>query len=344
MKPIILSVVISFLFYITIQAQAVYVDCNIGNDSNSGDIEFPVHSIQKAAEIIRSGDNDIYIMKINPGIYVLDKHISVATEKPMTNKRIVIEASILPDDSLWTPEKMPVITCKELKGNIAEDYNFVASFLVDESHVTIRGFNFHGYFYSNTRYFPVCRFNLQKSDLLVEQCMFIGDENASHIQVGVIAHGDEVKVDHCVFYNAKNAAVFWADTGKGDKTGNSFTNCIVSGAFQCAVWFAWPDKDFIFKNNIITKCKHAFIKNGFNSSVYSIENSVLVNNKFYQGVTTDNGVIPGEFEMNEVNIIKKGDVSLKMLEADTDAAIPTDYLHVIPNTLGYDLRAGLFKN
>jgi hypothetical protein len=34
---------------------------------------------------------------------------------------------------------------------------------------------------------------------LVEQCMFIGDENISQIQVGIIAHGNEINVNHCIF-------------------------------------------------------------------------------------------------------------------------------------------------
>jgi hypothetical protein len=283
-------------------------------------------------------------MKINPGIYVLDSHVSVSTQKVMTDKRIVIEAAILPGDWLWKPEKMPVITCKGKKGQVAVDYNFVAAFLVEESHVTIRGIKFHGYFYPNTRYFPIARFNKQKTDLLVEQCMFVGDRHASHIQVGVMAHGNEIKIDHCVFYNAKNAAVYWEDSGNGNKTGNSFTNCIVYGAFQCAVWFAWPDNDFVVKNNIITNCKHAWIKNNFNTTKYTIENCIIVNNQYYQGVTSDTGVIPGAFEMNEINITKEGKISLRLMDENTDAALPVDYLHFMPNTLGYDLGAGLFKN
>jgi hypothetical protein len=326
-----------------IYSQEVYVDGNKGNDNNAGTKEAPFLSIQKAMEIIRSQANDIYVMKINPGIYVLDSHVSISSQKVMTDKRIMIEAAILPGDRLWIPEKMPVITCKGKKGQIVEDYNFVAAFLVEESHVTIRGIKFHGYFYPNTRYFPIARFNKQKTDLSVEQCMFVGDKHASHIQVGVMAHGDEVKIDHCVFYNVKNAAVYWEDTGHGNKIGNSFTNCIVYGAFQCAVWFAWPDNDFVVKNNIITHCKHAWIKNEFNTTKYTIENCVIVNNQYYQGVAANAGVIPRAFEMNEINITKEGEISLKMMDENTDATLPVDYLLVMPNTLGYDLGAGLFK-
>ena len=327
-----------------VNAQAVYVDSNTGNDNNNGTIQSPFFSIQKALEIIKNKDNDIYVIKINPGIYIPEKPLVINTEKETDNKRIVIEAAILPGDTAWRPEKMPVVISKSKKGDLPEYYHFVAAFLVDESHVSIRGLKFPGYFYPNTRYFPIARFNKEKTDLLVEQCMFVGDRHASHIQVGVIAHGDEIKIDHCVFYNAKNAAVYWESSGEGNKTGNSFTNNIVYGAFQCAVWLAWPDNDFIIKNNIITNCKHAWIKNDFNKTKYSIQNCYIVKNEHYQGVTSDAGVVPGTFEMNETNIIKEGNISLRMMDDNVDIPLPVDYLHIIPNTPGFEIGAGLFKS
>ena len=96
-------------------------------------------------------------MKKNSGIYILDSHVSVATEKTMIDKHIIIEANILPGDTSWTPEKMPVIASKAKKGEIPDSYNFVVSFLINESHFTIRGLKFHGYFYPNARYFPIAR-------------------------------------------------------------------------------------------------------------------------------------------------------------------------------------------
>ncbi len=341
-KP--LFIILLFLFcQFGTSAQVVYVDCISGNDNNKGTIESPLHSIGKAAEIIKSRDNDIFIMKINPGIYVLDKHIPVYTEKEMTGKRIIIEANILPGDTSWIPEKMPVIISAAKKGELPEFYNFVAAFLINENHVTIRGLKFHGYAYPNTRYFPIARFNKAKADLSVEQCMFVGDKEASHIQVGIIAHGDEIKIDHCVFYNAKNAVVYWQDSGNGSKAGNSFTNNIVYGAFQTAVWFAWPDNDFLFKNNIITNCKHAFIKNSFNNTKYSIDNSYILNNQFYQGAADSSGVHPEEFTMNENNITKEGEIMLRLPAENVDDPLPVDYLHVIPGSAGFDIGAGLFK-
>jgi hypothetical protein len=342
MKKVIFTCFVNFIGFMSIYAQAVYVDSNNGNDKNPGTQKDPFFSVSKAAEIIGSRDNKTYVMKINPGIYILDKNVPIATEKEMKDKRIVIEAAVLPDDSSWTPEKMPVIISITKKGEIPEANSFVAGFLVNDSHVTIRGIRFTGYVYPNTRYFPIARFNKSKTDLLVEQCLFAGDENASQIQVGVIAHGDEIKIKHCVFYKARNAVVYWEDAGSGSKTGNSFTNNIVYGATQCAVWTSWPDRDFVFENNVVTDCKHFWIKNAGNTTKYTIDHSVVVNNQFFHGVPNDTGVIAKKFEMNEHNIVKEGVIMLRFIE-NLDAPMPTDYLHVIPGTLGYNLRAGLFK-
>ena len=338
------------IYHLTVQAQAVYVDSNTGDDNNPGTKEAPVFSIQKAVEIIRSRDNNIYTMKINPGIYILDSHVPVSTEKEMTDKRIVIEASILPDDTSWTPEKMPVIISKAVKGEIPVNYYFVVSFLIDESHVTIRGIKFHGYFYPNTRYFPIARFNKSKTDLLVEQCMFVGDADISQIQAGIIAHGNEVNVDHCVFYKLRNTVVFFLDSGNGIKNGNSLTNSIIYGASQ-AVWTVSPDKDFKFENNIVSNCRYVWVKNDFNATKYSINNCVIVNNRYYTGIPDTVRLSSREFEINENNVTKKGEVSLRLIGNDdkpllygVDMSLPIDYMHITPGSLGYNLGAGLFKN
>ncbi|MCX6255755.1 MAG: hypothetical protein NTV31_14960 [Bacteroidia bacterium] len=349
MKNLFIISFLAFICHLTVHAQAVYVDNNIGDDKNPGTKESPVYSINKASEIIRSRDNNIYTMRINPGIYVLDSHVPVATEKEMTDKRIIIEASILPGDTSWTPEKMPVITSKAIKGEIPESYHFVVSFLIDENHVTIRGIKFHGYFYPNARYFPIARFNKTKTDLLVEQCMFVGETNSSQIQVGVIAHGNEIKVDHCIFYKVRNTVVFFQDSGNGIKNGNCLTNSIIFGANQ-AVWTSWPDKDFKFENNIVSNCRYVWVKNNFNPTKYSIDNCVIVNNQYYKGVPDSVRLSPGEFELNEKNVTKKGEISLRIIDNDdkpllsgVDKPLPIDYMHIIPGSLGYDMGAGLFK-
>jgi L-ascorbate metabolism protein UlaG (beta-lactamase superfamily) len=334
-----------------ITVQTVYVDSNTGDDKNPGTKEAPVFSINKAAEILRKQDNDIYTIKINPGIYILDHHVPIATEKDMTDKCIAIEASVLPDDPSWIPEKMPVITSRATKGEFPASYHWVVSLLVDESHVIIRGIKFHGYFYPNARYFPVARFNKTKTDLLVDQCLFVGETNSSQIQAGVIAHGDEVKIDHCVFYKVRNTVVFFQDSGNGIKTGNGITNSIIFGSNQ-AVWTSYPDKDFKFENNIVTNCRYVWAKSYFNTSKsYSVNNCIIVNNQYYKGIADTVRLQPGEFEISERNVTKKGEVVLRLSDTDdkpsllgVDEPLPVDYLHVIPGSPGYEMGAGLFKH
>lgn len=317
------------------RGQAVYVDSNIGNDANEGTALSPFYSIEKAFEALKSMDNEIHAMKINPGIYVLDNVLEVATEKKLSDKRIIIEAAVLPDDTSWSPEKMPVIISRAKKENI----DFFAAFLINESHVTIRGIKFHGYVYPNTKYFSIARINKEKTDLLVEQCMFVGDEQASVIQVGILVHGDLVKVNHCIFHNVRNAIVFWEDSGSGYKTGNSMTNCIVNGVAEGAVWTCTPDKDFLFENNIISNAKCVWVINTGNQCKYYMNNCVTVNYQIFKG-NWENKI--DDFNLEETNVLKEGEIQQQLL-LGMDNGLPINYLHIIPGTLGDNIGAGLFK-
>ncbi len=348
MKKPILTALLVVITQFLIQAQAVYVDSNNGDDSNNGTKEAPFLSIPKAVDFIKNRNNDIYTIKINPGIYILESHLPISTNKDMTGKRITIEAVILPDDPSWTPEKMPVITSKAMKGEI-EYYHWVVSFLIEESHVTIRGLNFQGYFYPQTRYFPIARINKTKTDLLVEQCMFIGDSNISQLQVGVIAHGNEVMVNHCVFYKLRNTVVFFQSIDDKPKFGNGLTNSIIYGANQ-AVWTVDDDKDFRFENNIISNCRYVWVRREQNVTKYRIDNSIIVNNQFYQGIPDSIRLKPEKFEIIENNVVKKGEITLRLIDQDdypllnsVDEPLPIDYMHIVPGTLGYEIGAGLFK-
>ncbi len=349
MKKVLFISLFTFICCLTVHAQSVYVDCNTGNDKNPGTKDAPVFSIHKAAEIIKSRDNDIYTMKINPGIYVLEHNVSIATEKDLINKRIVIEASILPDDTSWTHEKMPVITCKALKGEIPENAHFVNSFRIDESHVTIRGLKFHGYFYPHTRSCPIGRFDNKLTDLLVEQCVFVGDPNVSQLHVGIYADGDEVIIDHCVFYKVRNTVVFGKAPESGIKNGNGIKNSIIYEASQ-GLWTSTPDKDFLFTNNIVANCRYAWVRGNGNTTRYSMNNCIIVNNKFYTGVPGNGTLNPVVFEKDENNVIRSGEISLRLTGVEdqpaldcVDKPLPIDYLHVIPGTLGHEMGAGIFK-
>lgn len=318
------------------RSQTVYVDAVNGDDSNTGTIQNPVAGIPQASDLLKKGSYSTAKIKVNPGMYVFESHVQISTFPG----RIVIEANILPDDPKWKPEDMPVIIITAGKGEIENNRNFVVAFLIENSNVEIRGLKFLGYPYPNVRYFPIARLDKKYKDLHVEQCVFTGDEDASHIQVGIIAHGDSIRVNNCVFNKVRNTVVFYEDSGNGIKKGNSLTNCIINGTFQSAVWTAWPDSGFVFKNNIITGCNYVWMKNSFNNTEYSMENCIVVDNKNHQG---DESRQPAQFRLNEVDVIKNGTIQIRQKEKTVDLPLPRDYLHIIPNTLGYEMNAGIFK-
>ena len=64
------------------------------------------------------------------------------------------------------------------------------------------------------RTYPIWRGGKNLDDLLVKQCVFMGDEQALPLHVGVIANGHGLVLEHDVFYNVRNAVVFWGAEGR----------------------------------------------------------------------------------------------------------------------------------
>lgn len=57
----------------------------------------------------------------------------------------------------------------------------------------------------------------------------MGDDQAMPLHVGVIANGHGLVLEHDVFYNVRNAVVFWNAEG-GTSHRNAMRNCLVYGA------------------------------------------------------------------------------------------------------------------
>lgn len=169
--------------------------------------------MRKAAELVNGKlENGPAVIKILPGIYEIDKTIVFANSRVFTEKkRLVIEAAILPDDTGWRPGLMPVIFSSEnlydpeRPGRITGTYGL----RIKVSHVTIRGLKFLGSPAPNNMYAPVERIGSDLEDLLVTQCMFVGDNDSFNIYCPVIATGDKLVVDHCIFHGCHASAVFW---------------------------------------------------------------------------------------------------------------------------------------
>jgi hypothetical protein len=325
-------------------AETIHLDSRIGHDTNPGTREKPLRTIGQAAFIVNATEEPgPTTVKIAPGIYNLTKTVVFKNDRPYTEKdRLVIEAVILPDDPQWKPALMPIILSTEnpKDPNKPDRLTETYSLKIKVSHVTIRGLKFLGNPLSNNWHACIERVGKDLDDLLVTQCVFVGDPDALNIYCPAIAIGDRFVVDHCIFYNCHASAVYWdALDGIGGK-GCAMKYCIVDGARICGVWTCRTAEDFELHNNIITRCEYFWMRKPGDRQRYRIRDCVLTNNRHYSGygaASGPTGKTAPEVTFHENNVIKKGEV---ILEKNKKAR---NYLHVVPGTLGSDLGAGLIS-
>ena len=327
------------------KATEVYVDARNGCDGNAGTADAPVKTISGAYSLLRDEkgiervDDTVYLY---PGTYLVEKPIFLMPPREASDAMLTIQAVKLPGENGWKPEDMPVILsgCRQGELGIPGFEVFTAVFFVQRDNVTIRGLKFFGYPQPNSRFIPIARFQGELDNLKVEQCLFVGDRDFP-IQVGVLADGGGIQVSHCVFHNAKNSVVFWRKAGQEAKKGNRFTHSIVYGAYQSGMWTAFEDEDLVFKNNVITKCKHAWISNEANQSSYTAENCVIVDNEYEQARASYEGIYPADFDLKSINVKREGMLEFVTM-GEVDEPVPYRYLHLTKDSPGSELQAGLF--
>lgn len=326
-------------------AETIHVDSRNGSDANSGTEKEPLRTLGKAAEMInRKTKQGPTTIKVAPGIYNLSKCVVFKSTRPYTEKdRLVIEAAILPDDLQWKPTLMPVVLSTEdpRKQGKLDGLTETLGLKIELSHVTIRGLRFLGNPSARNWHCCVSRIGDDLDDLVVTQCMFIGDRDALDIYCAVLATGDRFVVDHNIFYNCHSGAVFWDGPQGIPGKGNTVRYCIVNGAYIAGVWTCQTAEDFEFGHNIVTRSEYFWMRKRItNPKKYRLHDCIVSNNKNYSGygiVSGPTGRTGPEVTYNEKNVIKEGQV---VLVKDKRAK---NYLHVVEGTFGSGLGAGLFR-
>ena len=326
-------------------AETVYVDARNGSDKNTGAKDKPVRTVGRAAEMVNGRtEPGPTIIKISPGIYNLTESVEFCGTGQYTEKeRLVIEAAVLPDDLQWKSALMPVILSTEdpRKQDSLDGLTATYGIKIEVSHVTIRGLKFLGNPLSRNWHCCISRTGDNLDDLLVTQCMFVGDRDVIDIYCAALATGDRFAVDHCIFRNCHACTVFWDGPQGIAGKGCSMRYCIVDGAYISGVWTCQTAEDFEFHHNIITRSEYFWMRKGTDGSrKYSVRDCIVTNNKNYSGYGVESGPTGGtgdEVTYEEENVIKEGRV---ILEKDRAAR---KYLHVVEDTTGSDLGAGLFN-
>jgi hypothetical protein len=325
-------------------AEVLYVDGRLGQDNQTGTQSQPLKTLAQAAQRINespaSGPTTI---KVAPGVYYLDRSVLIENGRNYTEQdRLTIEAAVVPDDPNWSPALMPVLLSVEdprQSGNLTgrtETYSIV----VQNSHVTIRGLRFLGNPLPNNWHCCVSRIGRELDDLLVTQCLFLGDSAGLDIYCAALATGDRFQVDHNIFRQCHACVVFWdGPEGIGGKQ-CAMRYCLVEGASLSGVWTCRTKHDLEFHHNVVTGSEYFWMRRAGDSIQYRLRDCVVTDARHYSGYGVDSGATGPtgpEVTYEEHNVIRQGRI---ILETDKRSQ---SCLHVAPGTLGSDLGAGLFR-
>jgi hypothetical protein len=343
-----LAVVIAILAPM-VNAEVLYVDATNGNDANPGTNDKPVRTIAQAAAIVNgSKEPGPTTIKVRPGIYIIDEMVTFENQRTYTrDARLTIEATILPDDSTWMPVRMPIIL-STVQGISSANEMHAPTLRTEVNHVTVRGLNFLGNPRPRTWHYAVHRAGKHLRDLVITQCLFLGGGEALRYSSPICANGDELIVDHCIFYDCDIPVIFW-NAEDGISKGNAMRYCIVDRADIAAIWTCQTDVDFDFHHNIITRSQYFWMRASNNKKKYIVRDCIVTDNKYNSGFGTAStiyGQTGPEVTYDERNVIRKGTIQLEKTNLTPQAlsvARSRGYLNVVPGTLGSDLGAGLFK-
>ena len=327
-------------------AQQLFVNAASGADTSPGTRERPLRSITEAARRVNAdtSSNSSEVI-VAPGVYVLSQTALFKNNKAYTaTDRLVIRAEALPDDPRWHPQQMPtVVTAVPLEADPGgETGNGIQ---IEVNHATIQGLRFTGGldFYYKTpnqirRTYPIWRDGKNLEDLLVKQCVFIGDDQVMPLHVGVIANGHGLVLEHDIFYNVKNAVVFWRAEG-GTSHRNAMRNCLVYGASTSGIWTVETDgDDFDFRNNVIANSRVVWIREQRGTRRYKAVASVFSDNANLAA----HGTATGRFTLSDSSFLALQDMQLaRRVDLVTNRS-ERDYLHIRKGSAGSEVGAGLF--
>jgi len=324
-------------------AEELYVNAKTGNDRNTGSQSRPLKTIGEAANRINANTaKEATAIILSEGVYALTETVLFNNNKFSMKNRLTIRAELLPDDSNWNPQRMPIITAIIAAAPTPGDGEEARGLEIEASHVTIEGLRFTGspvYYYiddkQNRRYYPIWRDGKNLDDLVVTQCLFAGNVDVLPIRVAVIANGHGLVLDHCVFYNCQNPVVFWGAL-EGTSYRNAMRYCLVYEANYSGVWTTTQTgDDFEFHHNIIANSGAAWIRDSDSTHRYQIHDCILTNSRKTTGNASDSAINSDFLKMENVQLSG-------LVEIEKDQS-KNNYLQLKEGSFGSKLQAGLFK-
>jgi hypothetical protein len=334
---------VTLLSSIHLLSQEIHVNTKTGNDKSTGSKSQPLKTIAEAAKRINNSTaKEAATVFISEGVYPLAETVIFSNNKFSEKNRLTIRAEVLPDDTNWNPQRMPIITSVITGTPILKDGEESRGLQVDVSHATIEGLRFTGspvYYLikgnEDRRYYPIWRDGKELEDLIVSQCLFAGNVDVMPIRVAVIANGHGLVVDHCVFYNCQNSVVFWEAAGDTSYK-NAMRYCLVYESNYSGVWTTkQTGDDFEFHHNIIANSHTGWVRDYNSTHRYQIHDCIFTNNLKMTGNGIDKPISNDFIKMERVQL--SGDIEIEKDQSRNN------YLQLKEASFGTELHAGLFK-
>lgn len=250
-------------------AATLHVNPVTGDDTKAGSERLPLRTLAEAARRVSSdtGRGSLTVI-MTEGIHAIGETARFAPPPGRFTKseRLVIRADVLPDETAWDHGRMPTLIHTlpvedtwngrpDMLGGAAD------GMLIETSHVTIQGLRILGMPVVESprageikRLYAISRLRPELDDLEIAQCVFAGDEVVAPNHVGIIARGNGLVVQHCIFRGLKISAVYWS----GGSTGHTMHHCVNSDLYGSAVWTAGVADDFAYHNNVVAHCNYVW--------------------------------------------------------------------------------------
>lgn len=344
----------------------IYLNPYSGNDSNAGTKDKPLKTLAAASRLVNEdASNEAITIILSAGIYTINETSTFKPAKRTLTKtaRLTIRAEILPDDENWNTSSMPtLIHTMQLsdwwQGQKDPFGGTGYGMMIETSHVTIQGLKIlgmpvvehpkQGYI---QRVYAIARLNPEFDDLEITQCFFAGDEVTNPNHLPIIANGNGIVLDHCLFYHVKQGIVYWSR----NSTGHAMRNCLIIGNYGCGIWTSGIANDFDFRNSIIANGNYVWISQltrdrgqqviGDVSKSepihYKVYNSLFAGNTKYVGTGGGPALNFKDIEPSILELIHST-ITDKPIEIEMDQS-KRNYLHPVAGSEAEKIGAGLFK-
>lgn len=365
-KRLFATIVLTVLVSLAMAQSSFYVNASTGSDNNTGTKQNPFKTLAAAArKVNQSTGTDAVTILMAPGVYAFEETTLLQPTKRTFTKenRLTIRAEILPDDTAWNTGSMPTLIhtmpLQQSWFGVNDPFGgAMYGIKVEMSHLTIQGLKIlgapvveHPKEGQIIRVYPISRTNPALDDLEIRQCVFAGDEITSPNHLGIIANGNGIVVDHCIFYHLKQAIVYWSRKS----TGHVMRNTLIYGGYGCGVWTSAIANDFIFENNIIANSNYAWISQldrdkgqqeikdtttKTDPILYQVNNSLFAGNK---KVTGTGGGPQLNFKDIDPILLKFNNTKITEQSVELNLDDHSKYfMHPKTGTLGADKGVGLF--